>query len=172
MKERVCYVYWIKYKWHTDLTSQGYIGISFNPSLRLISHRKFSKKIKGQHPLYNALKNPSDTVEMITLCAGSRFYCFEMESRLRPNPNIGWNVLAGGYDTTGGRLKFDYSDQRVRERISHSVKLAYLKDPTLVERCGKRNAGKTLTAEHKAKISSSAKGNGSKWKNATAIKEQ
>lgn len=85
------YVYWIHTPDQTDILSEGYVGISCQPDRRFKDH----KKGKTNPHLTRAFAKYSDIVSTIVLC-GSEDYCIEVETKLRPTENIGWNVAPGG----------------------------------------------------------------------------
>ena len=86
-------IYWIHHKDHTDMFSQGYIGVSKNVEERFKRHSKHSE---NQH-LKNAIRvyGWDNLVKKIILIAEND-YCYEMELKLRPTKQIGWNIAEGG----------------------------------------------------------------------------
>lgn len=87
------YLYWIHRPDHTDLLCEGYIGVSKNPTKRLIEHRS-----SKQNPhLTKAFQKYKDIVHTI-LMEGDEAYCYEIEEKLRPNNQIGWNIVKGGVE--------------------------------------------------------------------------
>ena len=105
-------VYWIHRPCHTDMTSEGYIGITTNPVRRWQEHRLNAKK-NGKATIYKALKKYDD-VQFDVILIGNRKYCEEIEIKLRPKTEIGWNIAIGGEDATkGATLK---SQQTYRQR--------------------------------------------------------
>jgi hypothetical protein len=86
-------VYWIHHKDHTNIFSQGYIGVSNNPENRWLYHWKYN----GNEHLQRAIKKygwENLTKEVILI--GEKNYCFDLETKLRPNRQIGWNISEGG----------------------------------------------------------------------------
>ena len=71
------HVYWVRNEEHTDILSEGYVGITKNPERRLENHKE-----RG-------------SVRTIIL-VGSKQYCREIEYKLRPKANIGLNKNPGG----------------------------------------------------------------------------
>lgn len=73
----------------------GYIGITKNPELRFQQHGWKRKKCNAH--LRNALSKYKDRVVFDVLASNLDFEaaCL-LEEMLRPNPNMGWNVAAGG----------------------------------------------------------------------------
>ena len=160
-----CYVYWIHRPCDLDIMTQGYIGISNKPATRWKQHLKRSKTSKSNHRLYNSLRLHSDYVFDI-LVLSTRSYCFEVEEKLRPQKNIGLNSQRGGLYTPSNKEICS----SLREKLTLAAKEAYINDPTLKERCGRMNAGRVLTDEHKKKISESGKGLQKAWNNSIANK--
>lgn len=77
-------LYWIHHKDETDFLTQGYVGVASNFARRLASHKHRFKS------LWNWL-----IVKQLLI--STKEYCFEIEEKLRPSRNIGWNKSAGGY---------------------------------------------------------------------------
>lgn len=86
-------VYWIRNASHTDIFSQGYVGVSNNVVKRWNSHKN---KPTNYH-FSNAVKmyGWDNLVKEVVLLADED-YCLDIETKLRPNDKIGWNVVAGG----------------------------------------------------------------------------
>jgi predicted GIY-YIG superfamily endonuclease len=86
-------VYWIRHPDHTDVLSQGYIGMSTQVESRWEHHKK---KAQNLH-LKNAIsKYGWDTLVKQQLVVSDIDYCLELEKKLRPAENIGWNIVLGG----------------------------------------------------------------------------
>jgi len=86
-------VYWIRHQEHTDIFSQGYVGISNNVKRRMINH--------FNQPTNMHMKNAvnkygwDNLVKQIVLIA-DKDYCLDIEKKLRPVDFIGWNQTVGG----------------------------------------------------------------------------
>lgn len=79
---KLCYLYWIHTKNMTDILTEGYVGISYRPKLRFIDHCREKPKFKS--------------MQQSILLAGDVKYIKEIEKKLRPRKNIGYNIAAGG----------------------------------------------------------------------------
>ena len=102
-------VYWIHHPDHTDMFSQGYIGVSNDISRRWESHKNRTQNGR----LKNAIKSYgwNNLVKKVILIA-DRWYCLMIETRLRPTNNIGWNHTFGGGcppDATGNKHRLGMS---------------------------------------------------------------
>ncbi len=90
-------VYWIHRKSHSDIETEGYVGITRETvESRFQRHLRQSKS--GQHlnrHLSSALKKYEDIV-LTTICICDKDYALLMENKLRPTKNIGWNIAVGG----------------------------------------------------------------------------
>ena len=78
------FLYWIHNKEHTDVCSQGYVGVATDWPRRVRQHRHKFKSIWQD-------------VQMEKLVEADSKYCYDLEKKLRPHRNIGWNLAAGGY---------------------------------------------------------------------------
>lgn len=89
-------VYWIRHPDHTDIFSQGYVGVSNRLSRRLYEHKKLTKNtiLKLAIQKYGW----ENLIKQQVLIADSD-YCLEMEAKLRPQESIGWNITIGGGKT-------------------------------------------------------------------------
>lgn len=87
-----CYVYWIHLPCHTNIHSQGYVGVSNNPTRRLQEHKNSTN---NKH-LSRALTKYSDSVLQTVIVNGDSESCYRYEECLRPTKNIGWNINKGG----------------------------------------------------------------------------
>jgi len=91
----IYYVYWIKTKEMTDMTQEGYIGISYCPEDRWKAHIKNCKYMNKNHGRMKKSVNSGEAYMEILVCS-DRDYCKNLERKLRPNKNIGWNFAIGG----------------------------------------------------------------------------
>ena len=92
-------VYWIHAQHHTDVTSDGYIGVSKNAKTRWLYGHKYAHR-KGCHDnpyLANAISKYGweNLVKEVVLIAEEQ-YCYDIENKLRPTNKIGWNLAVGG----------------------------------------------------------------------------
>jgi len=107
-------VYWIHHSDHTDMFSQGYVGVSVNTKNRWRVHKKSAT---NPH-LKNAVKKYGwdNLIKEIILFA-DKAYCFEIEKKLRSNDNIGWNLATGGGCPPGFKMSGDDHPARRPENI-------------------------------------------------------
>ena len=89
----VASVYWIRRQDHTDMTSQGYIGVSMNAELRFEQHLK---RTQNRHLKFAIQKYGWDNLVKSQILIAKEDYCLDIERKLRPADNIGWNCVAGG----------------------------------------------------------------------------
>ena len=104
MKKR-CHVYWIHLESHSDIKSEGYVGItSLGVSVRFALHRNTPKTRKLRPTIImHAIAKHGNALKVTTLVEGSQEYCQMIENRLRPTANIGWNIAPGGAGTRLGQ---------------------------------------------------------------------
>jgi group I intron endonuclease len=91
--EIVSCVYWIRKPEHTNILRDGYVGVSKRFQRRIMEHEKITQ---NKH-LKNAVnKYGWDNLIKEKILIGKEDYCLEIESKLRPTDNIGWNLIKGG----------------------------------------------------------------------------
>lgn len=86
-------VYWIRCADHTDMTSQGYIGVSVNAKRRFTEHAKSNN---NRHLMFAIQKYGWNNLIKSEILIAKEEYCLDIERKLRPLDNVGWNLIAGG----------------------------------------------------------------------------
>ena len=129
---KACSVYWIHHPDHSDMLTQGYIGVSKHFKRRLYEHLKLSR---NQHFKNAIAKYGWENLVKKQLVISNQEYCLELEKKLRPTDHLGWNIVAGG-----GKAPVVYGNTWNKGRPS-------------------ANKGKSLTEETKNKISKTLIGN-------------
>jgi hypothetical protein len=92
-------VYWIHKPEHTDITKQGYVGITHNLAMnRWRDHQSASKYNPDVHcaVVNRSIRKHPDLIYEVVLVADTREYCECIEGLLRPTNRIGWNIARGG----------------------------------------------------------------------------
>jgi predicted GIY-YIG superfamily endonuclease len=90
------YVYWIKLPEATDPFSEGYVGITKNLNRRFSEHRSASRN-GSNHIIHRAIRKYGwSSLQAFAISISTLDSCKEQEMLLRPHPNIGWNICAGG----------------------------------------------------------------------------
>ena len=115
-------VYWIRHQDHTDMFSQGYVGISSKPKLRWNHH--FSQPTNSH--MKNAInKYGWDNLVKQVILVANKDYCLDIEKKLRPVDFIGWNATAGGGmppRPKKGMGKGHFVSAETRKKLSESAK--------------------------------------------------
>jgi group I intron endonuclease len=141
-------VYWIHHTDHTNIFSQGYVGVS-NDFERRIRHHK--TKPQNAH-LANAInKYGWDNLVKKVLLIAEDTYCYDIEAKLRPSDNIGWNLIFGG-----GKPPVATKGKKMPSHVLEAII--------------KANTGRKHTPEAIAKISKANVGRKMSDKNKEAIK--
>ena len=95
---RTASVYWIHHKNHTDMFSDGYIGVSMDYEKRWAAHEYQS--IKGvhenQHFAAAITKYGWENLIKEIIVIAEESYCYNIENKLRNKERIGWNIAVGG----------------------------------------------------------------------------
>lgn len=86
-------VYWIREKEHSDLYTQGYIGIT---KKTLKERVREHKKNKGNSIVAGKLRSHADLVWSVIHEVSSLEDALILEASYRPTQNIGWNLQKGG----------------------------------------------------------------------------
>lgn len=129
-------VYWIRHPDHTDMFTQGYIGVSNNADKRFKQHLE---KKQNKH-LTNAInKYGWGNLLKTQIVIANKDYCFNLEQQLRPKENIGWNIAMGGKIPPTPLKKHGI---QMRQKMSEINKLR-LQDPIYRERFTKARLGTT-----------------------------
>lgn len=108
------FLYWIHLQEHTDVATQGYVGVSMDYTKRFAMHMK--ECASGVHPnthlihAYNKYGAASMLVDEIF--SGDEKECYLRENELRNTAKIGWNVAPGGHRGPG-RIKGSIAQQKV-----------------------------------------------------------
>ena len=111
-------VYWIAHKDHTDMFSQGYVGVSNNVDYRWNSH----KSLRTNVHLKNAInKYGWDNLVKKVVLIGEEDYCLEIENKLRPADKIGWNLVCGGGKPPSALGKKFIKSAETRQKISSAL---------------------------------------------------
>lgn len=88
-----CSVYWIHHPKHTDMFTQGYVGITNNTKTRWNDHNKRPSNLHIERAIK---KYGWDSLVKEVILISNRDYCLDIEVQLRPKNQIGWNVVLGG----------------------------------------------------------------------------
>ena len=87
------FVYWIHHKDHINVFNEGYVGVSKNIKRRWNEHRLSTENLHLKHAIK---KYGWDSLVKEILLISNEEYCLEIESKLRPQDKIGWNLAKGG----------------------------------------------------------------------------
>lgn len=158
------YLYWCHLPEHVDVTSEGYVGVSKFPDIRL----RFHKSIKASRTLKQMFIEHGNRVKHTLLCKGSRKYCMDLETTLRPIRNIGWNVSSGGGEAPCN--KGAVLTEEHKRKIGISGKGKHIGQPSSMK--GKHHSEATrklIGSYHKGKIISEAHRRGITENNSGAL---
>ena len=130
-------LYWIHHKDHTDIFSQGYVGVSNNVKKRWYDHKTYTK---NTHLKYAITKYGWDNLIKKVVLIADNAYCLDIEAKLRPTDKLACNIVKGaGKPPSALGKKFVRS-----EEWKEKQRLAKLGKPSW-------NKGVKLTEEQKAK---------------------
>lgn len=148
----MAFVYWIHKKDHTDIFTQGYVGITTKTVMERYKRHRENANCEDavKSILHKAiLKYGADNLIVTTVVECSYEYASSLEKKLRPHRYIGWNIAIGGADPTMLGLRHtDESKEKMR----------------------RAKLGTTLSEEHKSKLSKISLSK-NPWDRASANKE-
>jgi len=106
------YVYWGHLAEHTDMFSEGYIGVTNDFERRKKNHLRGS----DCHHFVNAINLHGEKNIIFTkVLVADEDYAYTMEGKLRPEPEIGWNIAPGG-------KKSPMRSPETRKKVSEALK--------------------------------------------------
>ena len=119
------YVYWLKHKDHTNLFSEGYIGVSNNPQERMRHHLIEAKANRhSDKNLSHAIrKYGAENLSLQIIVIAEKNYCYTLEKKLRPTGFIGWNMREGGYHTPNPFPKGSKMPQEIQQKAKRTIAL-------------------------------------------------
>ena len=92
-------IYWLHLKEHSNIFTQGYIGITCNLDKRIKEHKRaVNTKSKKNYHITNAIKLygwDNILIDVLSECDHLE-EALKIENKYRPKANIGWNTMAGG----------------------------------------------------------------------------
>lgn len=160
-------VYWIHHPNHTNIMSEGYVGITKRFTRRMFEH----KALTTNKYLSNAIKKYGwDNLVKEVILIANKDYCIDIETKLRSNDAIGWNLVkGGGIPPINTRKGYKMSvpawnkgispSDATKKKISEAIKIV-MQNPARLEinrtaRLGKPSPrkGVKLSEETKSKIS-------------------
>lgn len=146
-------VYWIHRPEHTDIFSEGYVGVTSKTAAERYkvhvdtSNSKTSKK----SIVHKAIKSiGKDNLIVETILIAEEWYCYEVENKLRPKEKIGWNVAIGGTKPPG--VEGLPVSEETRAKLSKALK-GRKKSPQEIENQRQALLGYKHTEETRAKVS-------------------
>lgn len=92
-------LYWLHLKEHTDVFTQGYVGVTTRLiDIRFKEHcKKFKNSYNMNNPLHIAFETYGiDNIVKTRLCVSDVDKAYEMEKLFRPLQYMGWNTVEGG----------------------------------------------------------------------------
>lgn len=137
-------VYWIHLAEHTNILTEGYIGVTNNIKSRFRSHEKRT----GNKHFKRAIKKYGwDNLVKEIVLISDKAYCLLIEAKLRSKANTGWNVAIGGGNPP-------HENVWNKGRVMPKDELEIMKAKGFGFNKGNKpwNAGIKLTEEQKAKI--------------------
>lgn len=165
-------VYWYHLAAHNDPYSEGYVGVTCQPTIRHICH--LNGRRGGSKVLYQAFrKYGEDQVIKTILHRTTKIEAYALEQKYRPTDRIGWNITAGGGlppDTTGRKDSLEVCLRRaasVRKAKAGKAYPSIFKGMTtrhseeIRKQIGLVHKGKTISAAHKQAITDKLNGGNS-----------
>lgn len=118
------YLYWIHKEEHSDIFTQGYVGVTNNPIKRSYCHNSLLKRNSKSYS--QRFKNAyQSNLIMDVINTGSLDDVLTLESNYRPTKMIGYNVVEGG------------ANNDLSYRYKHGGTTEYLRFKNLLLKCEK-----------------------------------
>lgn len=91
------FVYWIHLPEHTNIKTQGYVGVATDYRMRWAQHKHAATSSKSKNPhLSNAINKHQSNLVYEVIFNGPMEGCYHIEEYFRPTNDIGWNIRPGG----------------------------------------------------------------------------
>lgn len=151
-------VYWIHRPEHTDVFTQGYVGVTSKTAQERYKVHVDTSNAKSSRKsvVHKAIKSiGKDNLIVDTICIAEEWYCYDLENKLRPDKSIGWNVAIGGTKPPG--VKGLPVSQETRDKLSKAQK-GRKRTPEQIEATRQALIGYKHTDETKAKVSAALRG--------------
>lgn len=124
LPENAVRVYWARLDSHTDMTTQGYIGITKQPlRLRVSGHLYTASQEDIQYVFARAIRKYGSKIEYNTIAVLSYEEASALEKRLRPHDFIGWNTVQGGLGNGTRLSEYTATEEFRNKRSSHMSNL-------------------------------------------------
>lgn len=96
-------IYWIRLPEHTDIMSEGYVGVTQNFKRRMNEHYRDIKTGKHANPFLVNVANKYGWNNLIKeiVISGDEKFCYNHENDIRPIEKTGWNLSRGGHRGPG-----------------------------------------------------------------------
>ena len=101
-------VYWLHFDKDYDIHTTGYVGVTNHFQRRLISHKHRFKNLWNEIIVTKIAELPIED-------------CFDLEKKLRPTRNIGWNLSSGGYRNNAMYGKDNPNFGQIGEKASNFI---------------------------------------------------
>jgi hypothetical protein len=99
MQHKIAVLYWLHLKEHTDVFTEGYVGVTSRLiETRFKEHcRKFYNSYNPYNPLHLAFaQHGIENIVITRLCVCEEKQTYELEKIFRPFEYMGWNTVEGG----------------------------------------------------------------------------
>ena len=124
-------VYWIHYEYEKDINTQGYVGCTKDLESRTQEHVSDYKQNRKGRPVAVMIRaNGAEGVEITEVLTGSKKECYAEELRLRPKPDVGWNIRAGGSRTVHSAESKAKISKAKKGKVNHRKGLSNTKEHT------------------------------------------
>jgi hypothetical protein len=146
-------VYWIRHKNHTDIKSEGYVGVTNNFDRRMTVH-DYSVRSGSEYLVHRAMRKYGDDILRTVIAKGDEEFCYFVESELRPVAEVAWNLAPGGLiPPLSGRGHSEAS----KLKMSKAHKGKQISEETR-KRMSAASKGRPLSEESRNKIRQKATG--------------
>lgn len=131
-KKGIYKLYWLRHVDHTDIKTQGYVGITGKSLRERMNQHAINAEDGIPYPIYNAIRKYGSDIIVDVICLGSKEYIIDLEYKLRPDIHIGWNIDTGGGGTNSKTMKAIWASE-LGDKWREEKRQRYLENPSLVD---------------------------------------
>ena len=156
-------VYWIRKGEHSDIMSEGYIGVTKKSAIERFTEHGYEVSGGSQYPVHRAMRKYGSSIILETISEGTIDYCYSLEGELRSSQGLGWNLAVGGQVSPMQGRKHTaevLADLRIKQAGENNGFYGKTHTAEVVEAQRQRRLGQVASEQTKALLSEVRTGDG------------